>query len=77
MKVSVRLYAELARAVASGERQITVELPTGSTVQTLLTQLAVPEKPSVIVGRNGSLANPSEPLLDGDRIELMTQMEGG
>jgi sulfur carrier protein ThiS len=46
-------------------------------VQDLLTRLAVPEKPAVIVGRNGSLSKPSDLLLDGDRVELMTQMEGG
>jgi sulfur carrier protein ThiS len=77
MKVTVRLYAELARRVAGGQRQIEAELPAGSSVQDLLTQLAVPDEPAVIVGRNGSLANGSDPLVDGDRIELMTQMEGG
>ena len=73
----VRLYAELAKSVANGQRQLDVELPNGSSIGDLLSHLNVPEEPAVIVGRNGRLAGPAESLSDGDRIELMTQMEGG
>ena len=77
MNVNVRLYAELARSVAGGKRQISVELPGGSSVEDLLLRLAVPAEPLVIVGRNGSLAERGTVLADGDVLELMTQMEGG
>lgn len=73
----VRLYAELARRMADGQRQLELELPAGSSIGDLLSHLQVPEEPAVIVGRNGRLAGPAESLTDGDRIELMTQMEGG
>jgi sulfur carrier protein ThiS len=75
--VSVRLHAELARRFAGGERQIRRELPDGSSVEDLLVSLKVPDELGVIVGRNGALAERSAALADGDRIELMTAMEGG
>ena len=75
--VSVRLYAELARQLANGERQIQRELPVGSSVDDLLALLKVPADLGVIVGRNGTLAERSMALATGDKIELMTAMEGG
>jgi sulfur carrier protein ThiS len=75
--VSVRLYAELARRLAAGERQVQRELPPGSSVDDLLELLKVPADLGVIVGRNGTLAERSTALTDGDKIELMTAMEGG
>ena len=75
--MSVRLFAELARQLANGERQIRRELPPGSSVQDLLALLKVPADLGVIVGRNGTLAERSATLTDGDKIELMTAMEGG
>ena len=77
MRIKVRLYAELARSSPSGERQQTLELPAGSSVQDLLTSLALPPERGVIVGLNGKLADRSAPLSDGDELELMTAMEGG
>jgi sulfur carrier protein ThiS len=77
MQIRVRLFAELARQFGDGERERTIELPDGSTVEDLLASLAAPPGMHVIVGRNGSLANRSAPLAEGDQLELMTAMEGG
>jgi sulfur carrier protein ThiS len=71
------LYAELARSSPGAERQQTLELPAGSSVQDLLTSLALPSERGVIVGLNGKLADRSAALSDGDELELMTAMEGG
>jgi len=75
--VSIRLHAELARRLSGGERQVQRELPTGSSIDDLLALLKVPADLGVIVGRNGTLAERSATLTDGDKIELMTAMEGG
>ena len=77
MLVHVRLYAQLARRLAGGERERTVELPTGSSVADLLTALDVPAESTIIVGLNGTLAGRTALLSDGDQLELMTQMQGG
>ena len=77
MNVTVRFYAELAKQVNEGKRQRTLELPTGATVADLLATLQVPFENGLIVGRNGSLADKSASLADGDELELMTVMEGG
>jgi sulfur carrier protein ThiS len=77
MQIAVRLYAELARRLGGGERQVTVEVPDGSTVETLLARLGVPLEAGLIVGLNGQLAERSAALAAGDEIELMTAMEGG
>ena len=77
MQVQVRLYAELARSLGGGERQRTVELPAGSSVGDLLATLAAPDEIGVIVGRNGQLADRGTTLAEGDKLELMTAMEGG
>jgi len=77
MLVHVRLYAELARHVPGGERQKTIELPDGSSVADLLAALAVPEETAIIIGLNGALADRAALLSDGDRLELITQMQGG
>ena len=71
------MYAELARSLPGGERQRALELPAGSSVQDLLTRLALPPEHGVIVGLNGKLADRLAPLSDGDELELMTAMEGG
>jgi sulfur carrier protein ThiS len=77
MNVTVRFYAELARLVNAGQRQRTLELPAGSTVDNLLSTLRVPIQNGLIVGRNGELADRAAILADGDEVELMTVMEGG
>jgi thiamine biosynthesis protein ThiS len=77
MRVQVHFYAELARSMGGGERQRTLELPPGTTVGELLTQLGRPPDLQVIVGLNGALVQPEQALAEGDTLELMTAMEGG
>ena len=77
MQVRLRLYADLARALGNGARVKPCDVPEGSTVEELLEQLRVAERPGLIVGLNGKLANRAARLAPGDEIELMTAMEGG
>jgi thiamine biosynthesis protein ThiS len=77
MNIRVRLYAELARSLPGGERQRTIELPAGSSVDDLLEALVLEPEQSIIVGLNGKLADRSAALSEGDELELMTAMQGG
>jgi thiamine biosynthesis protein ThiS len=77
MNVKVRLYAELARSLPGGERQRTIALPAGSSVDDLLEALALEPEHGIIVGLNGKLADRSTALSEGDQLELMTAMQGG
>jgi sulfur carrier protein ThiS len=77
MKVQLRLYADLARSLGGGVRVKPCDVPDGITIEELLRQLEVDERPGLIVGLNGKLANRAARLEPGDEVELMTAMEGG
>jgi molybdopterin converting factor small subunit len=66
-----------------GRDSITVTLPGGGTVGTLLNQLGAEDPviaamgPSVMIAVSGSMATPDAVIVAGETVELMSPMAGG
>lgn len=75
--VRLKLLAELGRLRPEGGREAPFRLPAGSRAEDLLLALGLADRDGIVVGRNGALAQRSTPLADGDRVDVMTAMEGG
>ena len=81
MHVVVRLGSGLA--TAAGTRRLRVELPRGSTVDTLFERLSETE-PAIATALDSALpvlrgthASGGEPLADGDEVALLIPVAGG
>jgi MoaE-MoaD fusion protein len=79
--VRIRLFA-VQRELA-GTRELTVELPDGSTVEDAWTALVArhaalgPGRPSVRFARNGAYADAATALADGDEVAMIPPVSGG
>jgi sulfur carrier protein ThiS len=78
MRVEVHLHAELARLTTPEQRGVLMfEVPEGTRVSDVLSQLTLERANRLIVGVNGQAAPPDQELSDGARIDLLTPMAGG
>lgn len=77
IKVQVNLFADMERYHPGSRGSFSIELPDGSTVDTLLAALGVPRHLRVIAAIGGSLAQRSTRLQHNDEVELLTPMTGG
>lgn len=74
MKVALSAFGDVERAL---KRRGDVDLPDTATVADLLQVLELEPGPTLTVGVNGQLAALDSPLHDGDKVMLVTPMEGG
>lgn len=81
LRVRGRLFAIQRELV--GEREVTLELPAGATVDDAWSELAArypaiaPGRASLRFARNGEYADPGEPLKDGDEVAFIPPVSGG
>ena len=74
MKVQLSAFGDVDRHL-KGRREL--ELPASATVTSLLAELGIAPSDQLTVGVNGQLAALDSPLHDGDKVMLVTPMEGG
>jgi sulfur carrier protein ThiS len=74
LKIAISAFGDVEREL---KRRSEVELPESATVGDLLQTLALEPGPTLTVGVNGQLAGLDSPLHDGDKVMLVTPMEGG
>jgi molybdopterin synthase catalytic subunit len=81
IRVRVRLFA-IQRELA-GAREVSLELPAGSTIEDAWTALVArhpvlaPGRASVRFARNGEYASPDESLTEGDEVACIPPVSGG
>jgi sulfur carrier protein ThiS len=77
MRITVTPHGDLGRVLTAGQRSLTVELPDGATVATLLTTLALGPEEVWLIRHNRQVAAIDQPLADGDALELFAVVGGG
>jgi len=79
MKVRLKLFAAFRRYLPPGTQgnACVVEVPGGTQVTDLLSQLSMPENESLIILVNGRDASPDRVLQDGDVVAAFPTMAGG
>jgi molybdopterin converting factor small subunit len=78
VEVCVRLFADLRRYLPPGvDGPVNRHLQKGATVQDLVEAIGIPANQEITAGLNGSLAERTTPLSDGDQVDLFSPMEGG
>ncbi len=77
MKVKVELQAYLEQYSPNGEDVFEYEVPAGSTVQTLVTRLGVPDELASVIIVSNTNADYSTQLKDGDHVTLIPPLAGG
>ncbi len=77
MRVTVELQAYLEQYSPDGQAVFEYTLPDGATVQTLVSQLNVPEEMASVIVLNGRSADLDDPLQNGDRLILIPPLAGG
>ena len=77
MIVRVKCFTGMRRFAPGDRPEFDIEIDAGVSVANLLELLAVPHDIKPIVAVNGSRAEISRPLRDGDKIVLFTPVEGG
>ena len=74
MKVHLSAFGDVDRHL-KGRREL--ELPDAASVTSLLNALGIAPTDQLTVGVNGQLAALDSPLHEGDKVMLVTPMEGG
>ena len=74
MQVTVKLYATLQIGRFSEK---TIDIPTGITIQDLITRLALPEKEVTLIFVNGRHRELTDRLSDGDTVAMFPPVGGG
>lgn len=74
MKVAISAFGDVERAL---KRRSEVELADSATVADLLDLLELEPGPTLTVAVNGQLAALDSALHNGDKVMLVTPMEGG
>jgi molybdopterin converting factor small subunit len=77
MQVTVQLQTYLEQYAPDGQPEFEYTLPEGSTVQTLVRQLNVPEELAGVIVLNGGIGDLPNPLHDGDQVILIPPLAGG
>ena len=74
MKVAISAFGDVERRVKNRHE---VELSETATIADLLRALELEAGPTLTVGVNGQLVALDSQLRDGDKVMLVTPMEGG
>ncbi|MDZ7758646.1 MAG: MoaD/ThiS family protein [Desulfovermiculus sp.] len=77
MHIQVRLYSHLKRHAPEGKALFSLDLPTGSTVKTVLEHLELNDQVRKIVLINGRPAQADTRLQDLDVVVVFPVAEGG
>ncbi len=77
MRVSVKMSGNLRRFLPLGQATLELTLPAGSTVNTVIRQMGVPDGELAVMVVNGELCSETTILHDGDVLELLAAMAGG
>jgi len=79
LKVTVLLHSILQIETPEGMiNRLEVDLPPGSTIESLLHQLQIKLSPEhLLLARNGRVVDVDQPLQEGDLVNLMPAMSGG
>ncbi len=79
IRVNVRLFATLRRFFPDydPEKGIEAKVEEGSTVETLIQTLQLPEKEARVILINGISKKNTDRLTDGDQVSLFTPLGGG
>ena len=75
--IRVKLFSDMVRYHPADRGRLTIELPDGASVETLLAALGASGEQDLIIGVGGQLAQRHTPLRDQDEVELVTPMVGG
>lgn len=77
MKLTVELQGFLKDYSPAGDRVFEYDLPDGSSVNTLVDRLGVPDELASVVIVSDENVEPSHTLRDGDRVTLIPPLSGG
>ena len=79
MLVSVSLFGDVSRHLHGRDKEHGQALPDGATVRELMAALGIDPggDPPLTIAVNGELGKLESPLRDGDKVMLVTPMEGG
>ena len=77
MRVRVQFFGEMRRHLPPGRDDVVLDLDEGATVADVLARVGVRSEDERIVGLNGSLAQDTTILHDGDELSLYHPMGGG
>jgi predicted transcriptional regulator/sulfur carrier protein ThiS len=77
MRITVTPHGDLGRILRLGQRSLTVAVEPGATVGSLLAHLGLGEDEVWIIRHNRQRATASQPLTDGDLLELFAVVGGG
>ena len=77
MKILVEVYGALRMRLKAHEGPITLELPEGSTVESVVKALAITRQDAWNASLRGKLALSQDALRDGDRLLLFDAIGGG
>ena len=77
IEIEVRAYGHLSQFMPGRRERMTTRLPVGTTVQDLLSALAIADQDVWIVVVSGARVPPQSVLRDGDRVEILPPLGGG
>jgi len=79
MKIKVRLYGTLGSHIPDFDplKELSLEIPEGSTINDVIDRLAVPRKKVGIVSVDDRLAKATEPLHNGNFVRIYRPLAGG
>ena len=79
MEIQVRLYGLLGKNVAGHDplEGMKVEMPDGSTIKDLMTDLSIPRKKVGIISVDGGLAKDTSVMQPGNFVRLYRPIAGG
>ncbi len=79
LRIEARVYATLRRFLPAGldADQISLEVPPGCTVASLVAQLGIPPAEVKVVFVNHRAVPPDQVLAEGDRVGIFPLVAGG
>ena len=79
MKIFVKLYGTLGQDFPEYDpgKGLSVELPDGARIKTLLAHLEIPESKGCFVSMNNAIAKPDDKLVANATIMILQKLAGG
>lgn len=79
MRVTVKLFATLTRFKSGAKfgSAFEVDLPAGSSVRDLMSELKIPIEEAHVIFINNVIVEPDSSLNDGDAVGMFPQVGGG
>jgi molybdopterin converting factor small subunit len=74
MQITINIFATLRKNRFDSDQR---EYPDGTTIQTVLNQLSIPENEAAIIFVNGRHAEPDTLLQDKDTVSIFPPIGGG